>query len=157
VYGREPEEIAMEHGTGSDDDVVLGAVLDTLLPPVGDLAGAGGLGLTTEFRRGAELAPHLGTPAIALLRDVTVDFVSADPSERESRLRALETAHPDAFAAVLNLAYNAYYSDPRVLRRIEAVTGYAARPPQPDGYELPPFDESVLARIRERAPFWREA
>lgn len=138
-------------------DDVLAAALDTLLPPVGQLAGAGGLGLAAEFRRGAEAAPHLGTPAFELLGHLSQAFVDLAAEAREERLGELEAEDPSAFAAVVNLAYNAYYSDPRVLARIEEETGYSARPPQPEGYHLDPFDESVLVNIRDREPFWREA
>lgn len=147
----------MESSSDGVGDSVLEAFLDTLLPPNGALAGAGGLGLAGEFRRGAAEVSHLGTPALALLHLLPAGFAVLSAPEREDRLRVLEGSDPSAFAAVVNLAYNAYYSDPRVLGRIELETGYSARPPQPEGYHLEPFDESVLVNIRDRAPFWREA
>ena len=139
------------------DDSVLSAVLDTVLPPNGELPGAGGLGLAASYRQGAAQAPHLGASAAAVLVALPEGFVGSATEEREAVLRRAEEEDPQSFAALLNLAYNAYYTDQRVLERIESLTGYAARPPQPEGYELEPFDERVLAQVKERAPFWREA
>ena len=75
----------------------------------------------------------------------------------EPALRALEAERPDAFAALVELVYVAYYTDPRVLAHLEAATGYPARPPQPHGHPLEPFDERVLATVRARTPHYRRA
>ena len=83
-------------------------------------------------------------------------FAELPAAEQGQALRAAEAAHPGAFAALVRAAYIAYYTDARVLRRIEADTGYAARPPQPLGYELAPFEEDALAVIRQRRPQYRE-
>ena len=138
------------------DETRLTAVLDTLLPPHDGLEGAGGLGLAAAVIAGAREAPHLGEPAFSALSQVPDGFEALGADEREAQLRAVEAGDGASFGALINLAYNAYYTDPRVLERIERRTGYAARPPQPGGYELEPFDESVLSQVRKRAPFWRE-
>jgi hypothetical protein len=39
---------------------------------------------------------------------------------------------------------------------IARLTGYPNRPPQPEGYALEPFDESLLAAVRARGPIWRQ-
>ena len=56
----------------------------------------------------------------------------------------------------MRFAYVAYYRDARVLQGIELATGYPNRPPQPLGYELEPFDESILAVVRSRGPQYRD-
>ena len=48
--------------------------------------------------------------------------------------------------------------DPDVpARPAQAATGYPARPPQPHGHPLEPFDERVLATVRARTPHYRRA
>ena len=34
--------------------------------------------------------------------------------------------------------------------------GWDGQPPQPQGYEMDPWDESVLENARKREPFWRK-
>lgn len=138
------------------DPVLLTAVLDRLLPAHDELAGAGTMGLGQMVVAGAGEAPHLDEPATAVIQALPDDFTDADADTQDARLRAAESADPDRFAALVNLAYNAYYTDGRVLAAVEARTGYSARPPQPEGYQMEPFDESILATIRQRAPLWRQ-
>ena len=55
------------------------------------------------------------------------------------------------FDALLEVVYLAYYGDERVHRRIGWPTGAL----QPRGFDLPPFDEAILDKTRQRPPFWR--
>ncbi|MFT8244844.1 hypothetical protein [Roseomonas sp. BN140053] len=128
----------------------LDEVLATLLPgeddwPAGDSVSA-------QMRRDVDAAPDAGAALNRLLGALPAGFRRGD----EATLRAVEAAEPEAFERVVTLAYIAYYTDPAVRAVIERVTGYEARPPQPLGYELPPFDEELLAVQRRRAPFWRD-
>lgn len=144
--------------TRPDIDLALvAAILDRLLPPHEDLPGAGAMGLAPAVATEAARYPVLGDALSTVLTGLPGDFSGLDGQAQDEALRALEAAQPEAFAGLVNLAYNAYYTDGRVLRLIERRTGYEARPPQPLGYELAPFDESVLAQVRQRAPFWRKA
>ena len=149
----EPSSDPLEHV----EDASLSAVLDALVPPDGDLPGAGGLGLGQAVRSGARQAEPLGVGASRVLDALPAGFGELTSDQQVEQLALLEQRDPAAFGALVNLTYNAYYTDPRVLERIEAKTGYAARPPQPEGYELPPFDEQLLEVVRQREPFWREA
>ncbi|MFT4726454.1 MAG: hypothetical protein ACI9UN_000949 [Granulosicoccus sp.] len=71
-------------------------------------------------------------------------------------LQALESNESKLFDRLLIATYNMYYTDPTVRQVIERVTGYEARPPQPKGYPLEPFDETLLNKVRQRNPFWRQ-
>ena len=137
-----------------DQRALLDAVLDRLLPPNGDLPAAGALGCAAAIDATLGRDPALrrifldGLTAIALRGFAG----SADP---DATLREVEAAWPAFFAALVSHAYRAYYTDQRVLANLERTTGYPARPPQPLGHQLPPWDPDLLARQRERAPFWR--
>lgn len=129
----------------------LAAILDTLLPgspegwpSAGNLAG--------------KLRDDLDAATIATISAaLPADFPAHDADTREAALRAIEATHPQEFDRLVNAAYLAYYTDPGVRQVIERLTGYEARPPQPLGYELEPFDERLLENQKKRAPFWRKA
>jgi hypothetical protein len=130
----------------------LDALLDTLLPGDADWPAGGALDLA------ATVETDVGADALrALLARLPPDFAAGDADRREAALRAIENDLPEVFGRLVDAAYLAYYTAPRVRMVIERVTGYAARPPQPLGYELEPFDERLLDKQRQRAPFWRKA
>ena len=133
----------------SDDP--LDAVLSTLLPGDGPWPDAGTLGLAAAVRA------DLGDQAAALQAALPPGFAASDEEARVATLRALEAGRPDLFERLIAVAYTAYYVDARVRATIERETGYENRPPQPLGYALDPFDERLLDRQRQRAPFWRPA
>jgi hypothetical protein len=87
-------------------------------------------------------------------------FVSTNPSfvglsgdEQDTAIRSFETDNPSQFGVLLDISYIVYYKNPDVHARI----GWESRPPQPEGNVMTPWDESVLEKIRQRAPFWRKA
>jgi hypothetical protein len=139
---------------------LLAAALDRLVPPNGDLPGAGALGLAEPIER--TLAGSAPLRRLFLEGLVEVDLAAGPGGFRalageaqDAALRRVEAEYPAFFAALLNHAYRGYYTHPSVLQAIERATGYPARPPQPLGHAIEPWDEGLLARQRERAPFWR--
>jgi hypothetical protein len=141
----------------SGPDALLALVLDELLPAQGELPGAGGMGLAVRVRQDAATVPVLAVALEQALSALPTDFASLPASERVQALSELERDSPRAFVGLLNLAYNAYYTDARVLACVETQTGYSPGAPQPQGYEMAPFDERVLERVRNRPPSWRPA
>jgi hypothetical protein len=128
------------------------AILATLLPGEGAWPSAGTLGLAAALR--ADLA---AADVAALERSLPPGLATLAAPAREDVRRGIETAQPDLFERLVTAAYTAYYVDPRVRAVIERETGYENRPPQPLGYELEPFDEALLEKQKQRAPFWRKA
>jgi hypothetical protein len=135
----------------------LSAILDTLLPGDADWPAAGGLGLAGEVRGDLEGTEEGRATLHEIIAALPVDFARGDAAAREATLRRIEAAMPQAFERLVAAAYLAYYVDVRVRAVVERVTGYENRPPQPLGYELEPFDETLLERQKQRAPFWRRA
>ena len=133
----------------------LPAVLDTLLPANRHLPAAGRMGLAGAVLVDAAWSPEFAQALRWLGDALPVHFVAAEGAVRVEALRALEAAEPRRFATIVNLAYNAYYVQPDVLALIQSESGFTARPPQPLGYELEPFDPAVLAVVARRQPFWR--
>ena len=84
------------------------------------------------------------------------DFCSTSRAVQTKRLSNVESSLPESFESLLVATYNMYYTDPDIRQIIERLTGYEARPPQPLGYEMEPFDESLLDTVRKRKPLWRK-
>lgn len=130
----------------------LTALMDRLVPPIDDLPGAGTMGLVADvaamagrhapYRRALlHIAEALGTAAFARL----------DGAAQDAAISRFEKTEPATFEAVRAMVYLAYYGNERVHRRI----GWRGGPLQPQGFPLPPFDESVLETARKRQPLWR--
>jgi hypothetical protein len=117
------------------------ALLSTLLPGDAHWPAAGTLDLALET---ALLAP--------ILAALPENFAPGD----EAALEAVERAQPEAFAALVHALYVAYYTHPSVRAVLAARAGHEARPPQPLGHELAPFDPVLLEPQRARQPFWRD-
>lgn len=138
----------------------LSVVLDRLLPGNEDgWPAAGGLGLESEVRalwaRPMDDGSDPDRALEVLLEALGSGFDAAATDDQVAALQDLEASEPAAFGRLVAAAYTAYYVDPRVRAVVEARTGYPARPPQPEGYDLPPFDDSLLDVQRQRPPFWR--
>lgn len=135
--------------------------MDRLIPAVDALPAAGAMGLAQEAERIAGKIPRLQESAVRVLGAVALDmrsharggFNALAPETQDESIRQVESAMPSDFANFLEMVYLAYYSDSRVHKRI----GWHGRPPQPDGYQMAPFDPSILETVRKRQPFWRKA
>ena len=142
------------------DRVMLSEVMDRLIPAVDDLPAAGQMGLGPEVERMASEVPRyaegleifLSALAADPLSRATGGFRALSPDDQENAIRVIERNIPDHFGTFLEIVYLVYYSQPAVHRRI----GWVGRPPQPEGFDLPPFDESILDTVRKREPFWRK-
>ena len=130
------------------------AIMDRLVPPVDDLPGAGTMGLLADVETMAARHQPFHRALLRMLEDVATDAFPAQAGPaQDAAIRAFERAEPAIFKTVLEVVYLAYYGDERVHRRI----GWRTGPLQPRGFTLPPFDEAILEKARERAPFWRRA
>ena len=129
------------------------AIMDRLVPPVDDLAGAGTMGLLADVETMAARHLPFHRALLRMLEDITDAFPAQAGPAQDKAIRAFERAEPAVFKAVLDVVYLAYYGDERVHRHI----GWRTGPVQPRGFALPPFDDAILEKARQRAPFWRRA
>jgi hypothetical protein len=136
------------------DHVLLSAVMDRLIPPIDGLAGAGSMGLADEVIERAEADVRLSEALAGVMGKLPQGpkFKAMSDSIRDETLHTVESEIPAEFGLFVDLVYTVYYMQPDVHRRL----GWHGRPPQPDGNTMPPWDESVIERIRLREPFWRK-
>ena len=80
-------------------------------------------------------------------------FASLDPAIRKGLVDAIRDREPRFMRTLAQQTVACYYRDDRVLEAI----GVGARPPFPDGYEVPSGDLSLLEPVRGRGRIYREA
>ena len=134
-------------------DTALTAALVTLLPGDDRFPAATAIGLARRLLA----LDHLRPAAEAAVARLPSNFAALSADDRTQALKAWEAADPQGFGAFVIAAYSAYYTHSNVLAAVEQATGYAARPPQPEGYALPAFDEAIVAVPRRRGGLWRDA
>lgn len=83
-------------------------------------------------------------------RDVLAAIARAGGGEEG--IRAAEREVPAELAALLYDVVERYYDADVVLVSL----GWRTEPPQPRGHALEPFDDGLLAKVRRRAPLWRD-
>lgn len=135
------------------------ALLNCLIPgePKTGWPAAGQMGLGTRFIELMRLLHRDGDQLLeSLFNALPKDFSEATAESQVACIVDFEKKCPAIFEATLKACYSAYYTHPEVRAIIEAKTGYEARPPQPQGYPLEPFDESLLEPVRARGPIWRQ-
>lgn len=127
------------------------ALLDTLLPGDGEFPPAAATLLAARIAA----HPRFGDALAAVLARLPGDVAALAPAARAAAVAAAEAADPAAFGRLVIAAYSLYYTHPLVARTIERLTGQAARPPQPLGHDLAPFDPAMVAVPAARPPLWR--
>ena len=143
------------------DRSMLTAVLDRVIPAIDDLPAAGAMGLGQKVEQLAQKSDRFKSALLRVMDAFSLDptthasggFASLPEEERDTAIREIEEAMPEAFGTFLELVYVVYYSEPSVHERI----GWAGGPVQPKGFALAPFDEAVLEKARTRDEFWRKA
>ena len=134
-------------------------VLDRLVPRDGEMPGAGEVGVPEYLERVARRDGKSGHVILGALKKVEATagnqygqpFEGLAPGEKDAVLRLVEQERPEFFQALVEHSYSGYYTNQDVLRRLCP----DARPPQPGGYEVEPFDPGTLDKVRELGPRYR--
>lgn len=132
------------------------ATLNRLIPAHDTLPGAGDCGIAATIEQSMAQSPALRRALLDVLRAIDYcggerGFIGLYGNEKDTCLRAVEHANPEGFALLVDHTYRGYY----VLPAVQRALGLSGNPPQPEGYHLAPFDPALLAKQRQRAPFWR--
>ena len=140
---------------------LLDAVVDRIIPPGDGVPGAGDVEAAEHVEGICGVSPQSralltkGLKAIEAIsgRTHSKEFVDLSDREKTEVLKLVESQHEEFFAALVHETYSGYYSSPGVLQ----VKGLPLSAPQPEGYEIEPFDESLLDGVRRRGKAYRDA
>lgn len=138
----------------------LKAIMDRLIPPVGELPGAGSIDLIKEVEKMSFEHDRFKKSVFLFLEALSLDMsvqafgglMAIPDDQKDNIISEIETVLPEIFKNFLEVVYLAYYQDTAVHKHI----GWATGPLQPNGFMLQKFDETILRKIREREPFWRK-
>jgi hypothetical protein len=135
---------------------VLVAWASGLIPENDDWPSAGEIGSVEYIDQNLSKAPRL-RPMVLGICDLAdkiatsaygAEFVAVDAAAQADVMRRCEQERPTAFSLVLELVYECYYRDPRVLRVVEQQTGFRPRMAV-DGSSLPVHDDVVMDLLTE--------
>ena len=140
---------------------LLSGVLNRIIPPEGQLPGAGDLGLVAFLEGVVESEAQFnrlfndGLAQIEIAAGVREPsgFQALNDEGKDAALKEVEASHPEFFDELVRQTYNGYYTNPGIFQLI----GYPERPPQGTSGSLELLDESLLEQQRQRAPFWRKS
>ena len=140
---------------------LLAAVVDRIIPPGHGVPGACEVGVAEHVEGISGVSPQSralltnGLKAIeaASGRTHSKEFIALSDDDKTGVLKNVESRHSEFFATLVRETYSGYYSSPEVLRAKELPLAA----PQPEGYEVEPFDESLLGGVRKRGKAYRDA
>ena len=149
-------------GTLDESEIrTLKAAIDEIIPASESMPSASEIGGVDYVRKLVEHEPTISgdirrslvTLDKAAREKFTKPFDQIDRQIRIELLAGLEKSSPHVFAMLRDSAYESYYTQPRIWKLI----GYEFYPTDHPGPHMKPFDEAVLAEIRKRPKFYREA
>jgi hypothetical protein len=140
---------------------LMAEVLDQIVPPGDGFPGAGELGVAEHVDAVLSRSPRLVrlfSDGLLAIEQISLGMFSQEFSavtnpQKVEVLKKVEADHGDFFHHLARHTYAGYYVDPRVVRLL----GLEVRPPQPQGYELEPFDPRLLKNVKKRVKLWRDA
>ena len=147
----------------SDEERMLTALLDTILPPSADgrLPGAGSAALVRYVAITVERMPMLRTVVEYGLAGIgerarqrnPVGWDALSPEERTAVVREFTAENEFFLPGFLFLVYSGYYVDPAVVRTL----GLEPRPPHPAGYPMETDElDALLEPVRRRGKMYRD-
>ena len=138
----------------------LSIVLNRLIPAVDDIPAAGEMGLEEQILNIVDTIPRLRSAVLASIAafesDPIIDakggLAALSEEEQDQVIATVESYLPMTFNGFLEAVYLAYYGDPRVHKRISWRSG----PLQPLGFDIKPFDYSIIDKVKHMKPLWRD-
>ena len=139
---------------------LLAEVMNRIIPAEDALPGAGDLGLTSQIDAAVGNSPALKKLFLEGLARIEIEshksedreFKDLSSYEKDRLLRVVEQERPDFFQVLVQQTYRSYYTNPTIFPLI----GYEGYPPQPKGYPMKPFNESLLDNVKKRGPLYRQ-
>jgi Gluconate 2-dehydrogenase subunit 3 len=146
---------------GNAEQRTLRAAANVVIPAEGRMPSASAVGAVKYVERVARTDPRLHDLLLKGLRAIEASAAETDGrrfdlltgDQKTQLLAAVEKSDSPAgfFPTLRDLVYEAYYTQPRVMKLI----GYNLRTGRRRTAALEAFDDQPLARVRTRAPFYR--
>jgi hypothetical protein len=125
----------------------LRAIMDEIIPKQGNMPSASEAGGMKYFMALKEAEPAIAAEILAALDQVGKFSLPVEA------LKQLEKENPAQFAILRGFVYEAYYTQPQVWKLI----GYQFHATDHKGPHMRPFDEAVIAKVRTKPKFYRDA
>jgi Gluconate 2-dehydrogenase subunit 3 len=142
------------------DRETLSAAMDEIIPASDGMPAASEAGGVEYLERVARETPGIKNSLVKILS--ALENSGRNPSgpgfallPREARVEALkkfEAESPQDFAALRDLVYESYYTQPKIWKMV----GYDFYPTNQSGPRMKPFDDAVLAKVRQMPKLYRE-
>ena len=142
-----------------EQQALLTAVLNRIVPANGEMPAAGELGVA-EFVAGiaaADGATHRRRILLDGLAQIEIAaqarggaFAALPPAAQTATLQAVADAMPAFFQELVTQTYRGYYTNETVFDLLQY------RAPNRADYNPKPFDESLLEPVRQRGPIWAQ-
>ena len=138
---------------------MLTRLLDRLIPPEGDMPGAGQVGVADYMESVSRRSPHEARTLLDTLKQADAlagsrhlkAFRDLSGPQQDAVLKEVEDRNPNLFLEFVHHTYSGYYTNPSVVGRLGADAG----PPQPRGFPIKPFDPSIVDQVRKLGSHYR--
>ena len=142
----------------SDQALTLEAVLNSLIPPEGEMPGAGDLGIASFVDKALAAAPHLRRHILGVVDQLSIDcwrdfeqgFPTLPQSDKVALLQRREREQGESFSRLVHATYAGYYSHPSVVEALGAGV------PSESESHLRPFDPQLLDNVLRRGPVYKD-
>ena len=139
---------------------LLRCVLNRIIPPKGELPGAGELGVIGYIDQMIGKSTDLKQMFARALSQIEIisnscfmkGFQELIEEQQIEVFCQLEKHEFKITETLVRYTYYGYYSNARILDRL----GVGSKPPQPEGYHLEPGDLSLLNRVKNRGRIYRD-
>jgi hypothetical protein len=125
----------------------LRSVMDEIIPREGNMPSASEAGGVAYFAGLKQHEPAVAAEVLAALNKV------GNSSRLVDALKQFEKEDPKQFKVLRDFVYEAYYTQPQIWKLID----YTFYPTDHKGPHMKPFDEAVIAKVRTKPKFYREA
>jgi hypothetical protein len=136
-------EAAPRSSLNEDERSALHTAMGEIIPAGNGMPSATEAGGIEYLERVMRQEPEVAAELRALLADLKI----------HGTLREFEATAPESFARLRDFVYEAYYTRPEIWKLL----GYQNYPTDHAGPSMAPFDETILAEVRHKPKFYREA
>ena len=154
-----PEKILKTSFLSRDQQKLLATVIDVIIPASNGSPSASDAGVATYVESSASTSPAMRNLLTSGLQAIEVTsgrayrngLAGLTYEQRESVLSKVESTSPEFFDVLIQQTYSGYYTNSDVLR----AKGIRVGAPQPEGFQMEPFQESLLERVRSSGTKYR--